>query len=347
MNTRQNFFDLNLETLKAELKDSGLPEFRAKQLWHAFYVDLVSDISEVTTFSKDLRASLADKFEFTHLHADRRVASVDNQTVKTLFKLPDGSAIETVLMRYESRQTLCISSQSGCAMGCVFCATGQMGFARHLSAGEIVEQVLVFARELKQSGQVVTNIVIMGMGEPFHNYEAVMTAIERLNAADGFNLGARRFTISTVGLVPMIRRFADEKSQVNLAISLHAANETLRASLLPIAKKHPLPELIEACHYYVNATHRRLTFEWALIQGVNDSDNDALELTSLVKGMLCHVNIIPLNPTRAFQGQATTHERAVAFKNILDKNNIPCTIRLRRGIDINAGCGQLASENQP
>jgi 23S rRNA (adenine2503-C2)-methyltransferase len=347
MNTKQNFFDLDLETLKAELKNAGIPEFRAKQLWQAFYMDLVSDISEVTTISKDLRASLADKFEFIHLHTDRRVASVDNQTVKTLFKFPDGRAIETVLMRYESRQTLCISSQSGCAMGCVFCATGQMGFARHLSAGEIVEQVLVFARELKQAGQVVTNIVIMGMGEPFHNYEAVMTAIGRLNAAGGFNLGARRFTISTVGLVPMIRRFADEKSQVNLAISLHAANDTLRASLLPIAKIHPLTELIEACQYYVNATHRRLTFEWALIQGINDSDKDAVELAALVKGMLCHVNIIPLNPTRAYQGQATTHERALAFKNILDKNGIPCTIRLRRGIDINAGCGQLASENQP
>lgn len=347
MNTKRYFFDLDFESLKSEILAANLPEFRARQLWQAFYVDLVAGIEEVTTLSKDLRKSLNEKFEFSSLHPSRRLNSSDLQTVKTLFTLPDCSAIETVLMGYEARQTLCVSSQAGCAMGCVFCATGQMGFTRNLSSGEIVEQVLHFARELKATGKVITNIVIMGMGEPFHNYEAVLAAIDRLNRPDGFNLGARRFTISTVGLVPMIRRFADENSQVNLAISLHAANDPLRASLLPIAKKYPLPELIEACRYYVNTTRRRLTFEWALIQGINDSDQDALELAALVKGMLCHVNIIPLNPTRSYPGQATTHERAVAFKTILDRNGIACTIRLRRGIDINAGCGQLASEKTP
>ena len=231
-------------------------------------------------------------------------------------------------------------------MGCVFCATGQMGFGRNLSSGEIVEQVLFFARELASVGQVVTNIVVMGMGEPFHNYDAVLEAIRRLNDPLGFNLGARRFTISTVGIVPMIRRFADEKNQVNLAISLHAANDEHRTSLLPVNRKYPIKELIDACRYYVETTHRRITFEWALIQEVNDFEQDARELAGLIKGLLCHVNIIPLNPTKKYTGKSTTHERALAFQAVLVKNGIPCTIRLRRGLDIIAGCGQLASSVQ-
>jgi 23S rRNA (adenine2503-C2)-methyltransferase len=221
-----------------------------------------------------------------------------------------------------------------------------MGFARNLSSGEIVEQVLFFARELAAIGQVVTNIVLMGMGEPFHNYDSVLEAIRRLNDPLGFNLGARRFTISTVGIVPMIKRFADEKNQVNLAISLHAATDEQRSSLLPVNRKYPIKELLDACRYYVETTHRRITFEWALIQEVNDFEQDARELAALVKGLLCHVNIIPLNPTNKFTGKSTTHERALAFQAVLVKNGIPCTIRLRRGLDINAGCGQLASTVQ-
>jgi 23S rRNA (adenine2503-C2)-methyltransferase len=231
-------------------------------------------------------------------------------------------------------------------MGCVFCATGQMGFKRNLSSGEIIEQVIYYARELARENKVVTNIVIMGMGEPFHNYEAVMSAIDRLNDPRGLNLGARRFTISTVGVVPMIRQFATEKRQVNLAISLHAANDTLRSKLLPINRRYPLQDLMQACRDYVSMTNRRLSFEWALIQGVNDSPTDARELASLVKGLLCHVNIIPLNPTTEYDGKPTTRENAEVFKNILESSGVPCTIRLRRGIDIRAGCGQLASKHQ-
>jgi 23S rRNA (adenine2503-C2)-methyltransferase len=347
MNTNPYFFNLEFEELKAELKALGLPEFRARQLWQAFYVDLVNNINEVTTLSKELRRSLSERMQFNHLKAVERLVSSDQETVKTLFELPEGQAIEAVLMHYDVRQTLCISSQAGCAMGCVFCATGQMGFSRNLSVGEIVEQVLHYARELKETGDVVTNIVIMGMGEPFNNYEAVMQAVQRLNNPQGMNLGARRITLSTVGLVPVIRRFAQEKSQVNLAISLHAANDALRQSLLPVARVHPLSELMKACQEYIDLTHRRLTFEWALIQGVNDRDNDAMELSELLKGMLCHVNIIPLNPTSKYTGKATPHERALAFQSILTRQGIPCTIRLRRGIDIHAGCGQLASLRQP
>jgi 23S rRNA (adenine2503-C2)-methyltransferase len=247
-------------------------------------------------------------------------------------------------MRYKERNTLCISTQSGCAMGCVFCATGQMGFRRNLSSGEIVEQVVYYARQLAQSRQVVTNIVLMGMGEPFHNYESCMTAIDRMNHPDGLNLGARRFTISTVGLVPMIKRFANEHRQVNLAISLHATDNETRERLLPINRKYPLEDLLKACHEYIEKTHRRITFEWALIQDVNDSAEQARQLGRLLNGLLCHVNVIPLNPTRGYTGMATTQARAKEFQKELERFGIPCTIRTRRGIDIQAGCGQLAIE---
>ena len=346
MKDKTYFFDLDFATLSAELKKLGLPDFRARQLWQAFYVNLAETIEEVTTFSKELRRSLSEHFSFSHLQEAKRLTSSDQETVKSLFVLPDGKSIETVLMHYDVRQTLCISSQAGCAMGCVFCATGQMGFGRNLTTGEIVEQVLRFARLLKQNAQNVTNVVIMGMGEPFHNYEAVMLAIGRLNDPQGFNLGARRITISTVGLVPKILQFGQENSQVNLAISLHAANDRLRASLLPIAKTYPLYELMQACREYIRLTNRRLTFEWALIDGVNDSRQDALELASLLKGMLCHVNVIPLNPTTEYAGKTTSHDNAVAFRSVLEQIDISCTIRLRRGIDIQAGCGQLASEKK-
>ncbi len=246
-------------------------------------------------------------------------------------------------MRYEKRNTLCISTQAGCAMGCVFCATGQMGFKRHLSSGEIVAQVMYYARMLHDQGEAVTNVVVMGMGEPFHNYDNTLSAIDRLNDPDGYNFGARRFTISTVGLVPAIRRFAAEKRQVNLAISLHAAEDTLRTSMLPVNKRYPIDELLEACRDYVAITGRRITFEWALINEINDTPEQAHLLAKKLKGLLCHVNAIPLNPTQGFSGKATTRERAEKFKEILDSSGISCTIRLRRGIDIQAGCGQLAS----
>jgi 23S rRNA (adenine2503-C2)-methyltransferase len=228
-------------------------------------------------------------------------------------------------------------------MGCTFCATGQMGFTRHLSGGEIVAQVMYYARLLQDVGEVVTNVVVMGMGEPFHNYDNTMAAIDRLNNPEGYNFGARRFTISTSGLVPAIRRFADEKRQVNLAVSLHAAENALRETMMPVNKRYKIEALIEACRDYVKATGRRVTFEWALIHGVNDTPEVAQKLSALLKGLLCHVNAIPLNPPTGYTGQPTTRERAAAFKQILEQNGIPCTIRTRRGIDIQAGCGQLAS----
>jgi 23S rRNA (adenine2503-C2)-methyltransferase len=226
-----------------------------------------------------------------------------------------------------------------------------MGFKRQLTSGEIIEQVLNYAHKLSLVNEQVTNIVVMGMGEPFHNYDATMAAIRRLNDPLGFNLGARRFTISTVGLVPGIRRFTQEHSQINLAISLHAADDDLRSQLLPINQKYPLNQLLSACLEYIQLTHRRLSFEWALIQGVNDTPEQANQLAQRLNSfrmggsILCHVNVIPLNPTQKYGGHASTHQRAVAFQSILEQSGIPCSIRLRRGIDIQAGCGQLAGLN--
>jgi 23S rRNA (adenine2503-C2)-methyltransferase len=328
--------------LQERLTDWGEPTYRAMQVWQGVYKQLWSSPDSFTSLSKGLRLRLADEFSFSNLKPEISKTSSDGQTGKYLFRLQDQKAIETVLMRYNERNTLCISSQAGCGMGCVFCATGQMGLKRNLTSGEIVEQVLHFSRQLKEQGEEVSNVVVMGMGEPFHNYDATLQALDRLNDKDGFNLGARRFTISTVGLVPAIRKYATEKRQYNLAVSLHAAEDELRSSLLPINKKYPIAELLAACREYVELTHRRITFEWALIQGVNDSPEQARLLASRLKGLLCHVNVIPLNPTPSYPGTATPRQRAETFRDELVRLGIPCTIRLRRGIEIQAGCGQLA-----
>lgn len=335
-------YDLDLAQLAQQFESWGEPPYRAAQVWQGMYRHLYASAGEFTALPKPLREKMATAFDFVGMRAERFLDSSDHQTRKTVFRLPGGNLIEAVLMRYNKRQTLCISTQAGCAMGCVFCATGQMGFKGHLSSGQIVEQVLYYARALKAEALSVTNIVVMGMGEPFHNYDNTMRAIDRLNDGQGFNLGARRFTVSTVGLAPMIRRFADEQRQVNLAVSLHAANDALRLSMMPVDKKYPIEEVLEACRYYVAKTHRRVSFEWALIQGVNDTPAEARLLAKRLHGLLCHVNAIPLNPTGGFAGQATTRERSEAFKATLEAAGIPCTVRLRRGIDIQAGCGQLA-----
>jgi 23S rRNA (adenine2503-C2)-methyltransferase len=344
MDVKPLIYDLDFSQLQETLQAWGQPAFRAKQLWQGLYHNLWASSEAFSNFPLALRERIDQEFRLSSLQPGATLRSSDGETVKTLFHLPDARAIEAVLMRYDERRTLCISTQAGCAMGCVFCATGQMGFSRQLTAGEIVEQVLYYARELKESGEAVTNVVVMGMGEPFHNYDNTLAAIDRLNHPEGLNLGARRFTISTVGLVPMIRRFAKEGRQVNLAISLHAADDALRSSLLPVNKKYPLAQLIDACREYVELTNRRITFEWALIRDVNDTPEQARKLASLVRGLLCHVNVIPLNPTRKYPGQATTRDRAATFCAELEKAGIPATIRIRRGIDIQAGCGQLATE---
>jgi 23S rRNA (adenine2503-C2)-methyltransferase len=340
------FYDLEyqqLKTLLSEWEESG---FRTDQIWREVYIHLKTDFGQFTTLPSALREKLTENFTLESLVPVDQLSSSDGQTTKILFQLSDGSRIESVLMIYDKRRTLCISTQAGCAMGCTFCATGQMGFTRNLSAGEIIAQVLYIARLLKGKDEKVTNIVYMGMGEPFHNYDATLASIDTLNHPKGLKLGARRFTISTVGLIPAIRRFTAENRQVNLAISLHAATDELRASMLPVNKRYPIADLIQACRDYVNTTHRRITFEWALIQNVNDTEEQAQKLVELLQGMLCHVNVIPLNPTNQFSGQRSNTDRVKNFQQILESNGIPCTIRIRRGIDIQAGCGQLASKSK-
>ncbi|MBM3144111.1 MAG: 23S rRNA (adenine(2503)-C(2))-methyltransferase RlmN [Chloroflexi bacterium] len=337
-------FALDLPELTEILTSWGEPGYRAAQIWQGLYQNLWDSPEAFTTLSKGLRGRLAEAFEFSHLQPVADRTSSDGETRKILFHLPDGQPIETVRMRYQKRRTLCISTQSGCAMGCLFCATGQMGFRRDLSSGEIVEQVIYFARRLKDQGERVTNIVIMGMGEPLHNYAAAMQAIRRLNHPEGMNLGARRFTLSTVGLPPRIRQLAREDMQINLAISLHAADDELREKIIPINRKYPIAEIMGAVREYARASKRRVTFEWALINQINDTPEQAAKLADLLGGMLAHVNLIPLNPTRGYARKASTRERAERFQEILQKRGVPCTIRLRRGIDIQAGCGQLASE---
>jgi 23S rRNA (adenine2503-C2)-methyltransferase len=335
--------DLDLKELTALLSDWGEPAYRASQIWQGLYQQFWNSPDEFTPLPRPVREKLAQSFSFPGIDPLTNLTSKDGQTIKTLFKLEDGQAVEAVLMKYAHRRTLCISTQAGCAMGCTFCATGQMGFRRHLTSGEIVAQVMYYARQLRQSGESATNLVVMGMGEPFHNYDHTLAAVDRLNDPGGFNFGARRITISTVGLVPGIRRFTAEKRQVNLAISLHAADDELRASMMPITKAYPIEELLAACREYVAVTGRRITFEWALIAGVNDTVEQAKLLIRKLHGLLCHVNAIPLNPTRGFTGQATRRAEAEQFRDILVQSGIPCTIRLRRGIEIQAGCGQLAN----
>ncbi|MCL4264674.1 MAG: 23S rRNA (adenine(2503)-C(2))-methyltransferase RlmN [Anaerolineae bacterium] len=338
---KPNLYNLTFNQLTQLLTDLDEPKFRARQVWEWLYQKYVPDVAAMANLPKGLREKLDTAVTLTPFHIASEQFSNDGLTKKVLFQLPDGQYIETVLMRYDKRRTLCISTQAGCAMGCVFCATGQMGFFRHLSVGEIVAQVLHFARELAQTGEHVTNIVMMGMGEPLHNYENTLTAVDRLTDPTGFNLGARKITISTVGLVPAIRRYADEQRQTPLAVSLHAATDEERDKLIPVNRRWPITAVLDACRYYVEKTGRRLTFEWALIAHENDTIEQAQALGKLLHGLLCHVNLIPLNPTAGYGGQPSSRERVAAFQAELARYGVSSTVRVRRGIDIQAGCGQL------
>lgn len=338
-------YDLSLEALESLLTEWGYPVFRARQIWRWLYAQKATRFDQMTNLPADLRQQLEAQTTLSALEPVRELASSDGRTVKWLFRLADGQLIESVLMDYaDGRRTACISTQAGCAMGCVFCATGQMGFARHLSAGEIVEQAIILARWLEARQERLSNVVLMGMGEPLHNYEAVLEGIHRLNAPEGLGIGQRHITLSTVGLVPQIRRLADEGLQVKLAISLHAASDEERSALLPVNRRWPLAELMDACRYYIDKTDRRVTFEWALIAGENDVPEQAHALGRLLHGLLCHVNLIPLNPTQGYGGSASGSESVARFQAVLSDYGVTSTVRVRRGIDINAGCGQLKAE---
>lgn len=330
-------FDLTLDDLAAIL--AGEPAYRVRQVWRSMY--LGREPEEMTDLPVTLRSRLAGEL-VPALRPEATSVNAEGDTTKWLWSLEGGARVETVLMRYPSgRVTVCVSTQAGCAMACTFCATGQAGFERQLTAGEIVEQVI---RARRAAGRL-TNVVFMGMGEPMANYPAMWAAVERLHGDVG--LSARHLTVSTVGIVPGILRLAEERLPVNLAVSLHAANDTLRDSLVPINRRYPLAALVEACHAWEASKNRRLSFEWALIDGVNDRPSDATELARLARPLAAHVNLIPLNPTPGYLTRGTPAAGVRAFRDRLVAAGINATIRRNRGTDIAAACGQLAAAGQP
>src|SRR5574340_366950 len=351
---------LILPQMQAWLQDLGEPAFRARQLYNWLYKRLATDFSMMSNLPQSLRSRLAEEASISPMIIRSELHSRDDRTRKILLELSDGKLIESVLMLYPpvgdktARATICVSTQAGCAFGCTFCATGQMGFDRHLTSGEIVAQVLIFARELQDAPWTaeglpgstpidhVTNIVLMGMGEPLHNYDNVLQALRILNSPDGFNLGARHMTVSTVGLVPAVRKLSQEQLQVNLAISLHAPTDELRSRTMPINKKYPLEELIAACQDYISATGRQVTFEYVLLAGVNDTEEHAHRLGVLLAPLkqFAHVNCIPVNATSA-DFKSPTGESISAFRRVLNDHKISNSVRAERGDDIAAACGQL------
>jgi 23S rRNA (adenine2503-C2)-methyltransferase len=315
----------------------GLPRYRVDQVWSGLY-DHGTDPSTWTSLPKALRADVEAALP-PALEPAAESVSDDGETVKWLWRLVDGREVETVLMHYPDRSTVCVSSQAGCAMACGFCATGQAGFDRHLTTGEIVEQVVRARTRAAADGRRLSNIVFMGMGEPFANYDRTWAAVERLH--DDLGIGARHLTLSTVGVVPGIRRLAAERLPVNLAVSLHVANDLERDELVPINRRYPLATLAQACAEYVDATHRRLSFEWALIHDVNDTDRHARELADYARPLRAHVNLIPLNPTPGYAVRGSSGERVRAFARLLGELGVNATVRRTRGTEIDAACGQL------
>jgi 23S rRNA (adenine2503-C2)-methyltransferase len=332
-------YDVTFDEVASVLAAAGEPAYRARQVWDGLYRQGVGP-EELTNLPKALRLRLAGEPALApSLASAFESVSDGGDTVKWLWDLADGRQIESVLMHYPGRSTVCISSQAGCAMACGFCATGQAGFDRHLRVGEIVEQVVRARRTAAATGRRLSNVVFMGMGEPMANYDAVWSAVETIHRDLG--LSARHITISTVGIVPGIRRLAGESLPVNLAVSLHAANDTLRDELVPINRRHPLDALHDACAQYLAAKNRRLSFEWALIDGVNDRDRDAHELADYARSLGAHVNLIPLNPTPGYPTTGSPPERVRAFVALLRSLGTNATVRQNRGTDIDAACGQL------
>jgi 23S rRNA (adenine2503-C2)-methyltransferase len=347
---RQSLYGMLPAELEALLAEGGAPRYRADQLLRAAYRGFAEEFAAIRQLPEELRGWLAERLELSPAREVRRVVSEDGLTTKLLLALGDGTLIETVLMQYPAarpgahpRSTVCVSTQAGCAMGCVFCATGQMGFERNLKAAEIVAQVVHVARLLHERGQHVTNIVFMGMGEPLANYGETIRAVRVLTDPRCFGIGQRHITISTVGVIRGIDRLAGEGLQVGLAISLHAPNDALRRRLVPTAGPNSVSEIVAAAKRYFAATGRRVTFEYALIAGENDSEATAAELARLVRGTGAHVNLIPVNPT-AGGFRRPSRQRVLAFERILREAGVNCTVRVEKGTEISAACGQLRTD---
>lgn len=347
----QSLHDLSFAALKDVLRTNGVNPTHAKALWRALYREAVTDLAEAD-FLPPLRKWVDENvgetksFFMDVLELAEEIPSSDGLTRKFLLKLRDGQTIETVLMGYEGRHTVCVSSQVGCAMGCVFCATGQMGFTRHLRVGEIVAQVLHARRALAKEhpDKLLRNLVMMGMGEPLHNIDALKEALDTISDVRGINIGPSKIAISTVGVIPGIERMAAEDWPYRLAVSLHGSKEEERAALVPVSKRWDLESLISACRAYGAKTGKRIFFEWTLIAGENDSPETARRLSKLLEGIDAHVNLIPLNPTSGYGGSAS--DGGQEFQQILRDAGFPCTFRQRRGIDVAAGCGMLKAQGE-
>lgn len=353
--------DLSLAQIREVIQGMGEPDYRVDQIISWLYRELATSFAQMTDLPQSLRQKLAAKMMVSVMTPIDDKTSRDGQTRKVLFQLSDGRTIESALMLYPrngkspERRTVCVSTQVGCPIGCPFCATGQQSFERNLSPGEMMEQVLYFERWLRLQPETkrvtaakryVTNVVFMGMGEPLANYESLMQCVRMLHSSHGLGLGARQITISTVGLVLQIQRLATDKPYVELAVSLHAANDELRNRLVPINKKYPLLDLMDACREYFRKTGRRPTFEYALFRGINDGKEYARELARLLRGQNCLVNLIPANATGSSEFVTPTEAVVLRFERELRRNGISCTVRLSRGTDIAAGCGQLRSRRR-
>ena len=337
-------YDYRHEELQEWMKEIGEPVFRANQVFDWIYVKRVTSFEEMTNLSKSLRQALTDKFEFLTLTEITKFESRDG-TVKFLFGLQDNHAIETVIMRHSYGNSVCVTTQVGCRIGCTFCASTLGGLKRNLTAGEIVAQVVTAQMMLDATNERVSSIVIMGSGEPFENYDATMTFLRNMIHEKGLNIGQRHITVSTSGIVPSIYKFADENTQINLALSIHAPNDKLRSKLMPVNRRFPFDDVIESIRYYQAKTGRRISFEYALIGGVNDQVEHAEELASVIKDMLCHVNLIPVNHVPERDYVRTPRDDIFEFARVLEKNNINVTIRREQGHDIAAACGQLRAKH--
>ena len=329
---------MTLEELQAFLAEWGEPKFRAKQIFAWLHEKQVDDFSQMTNLSQALRQRLAAETSISRLQMVERLLSKQDGTRKYLFALENGSVIESVVMQYEYGNTVCVSTQAGCRMGCRFCASTLDGVERSLTTGEMLSQVYTIQKDL---GERISGVVLMGSGEPLDNYDAVLRFIRLLNDPAGQNIGQRHITLSTCGLVENMYRLADEALQITLAVSLHAPNDTIRQQIMPVANAYPMEQLLQACQDYIQKTKRRITFEYAMMQGINDSDVCAEELAQKLRHMLCHVNLIPMNPVKEREFTKSGTERVQHFAKILQQHGVETTIRRRLGSDIDAACGQL------
>ncbi|MDG5788244.1 23S rRNA (adenine(2503)-C(2))-methyltransferase RlmN [Evansella sp. AB-P1] len=342
---KPSIYSLTFEELTNWLKEKKEPTFRAKQIFDWLYVKRVTTFAEMTNLSKDFRDLLAKEYTLTTLKTVTNQTSKDG-TIKFLFELHDGYSIETVVMRHEYGNSVCVTTQVGCRLGCTFCASTLGGLKRNLEAGEIVAQVLQAQKFLDENEERVDSVVIMGIGEPFDNYDEMLRFLKTINNDNGLNIGARHITVSTSGVVPKIYQFADEQMQINFAISLHAAKTETRSKLMPVNRAYPLDKLMEAVNYYINKTGRRISFEYGLFGGVNDSIDDAEKLADLIKNVKCHVNLIPVNDVLERNYVRTSKNQIFAFERTLKNRGINVTIRREQGHDIDAACGQLRAKER-